>query len=174
MSAWRITGGPAGGGVAVTADVRLDRPTNTVTVLLDGVTRTFLARRDGDAWQLCEPAGRQPGWMSVTTMRTATGAAELVVEGRRRGVCVAAPGVKAPPPIVTPPMPAVVGRVLVTEGASVEQGDALVTVTAMKMELTLRAPRSGVAHVRVKAGDKVMPGDVLVDVIAAPREGGAG
>jgi biotin carboxyl carrier protein len=64
-------------------------------------------------------------------------------------------------------MPATVSRLLVAEGASVQAGDPLVAVTAMKMEVTLRAPRAGVAHINVAVGDKVMPGDVLVDVVAS-------
>ncbi|MSP55985.1 MAG: hypothetical protein EXR69_10335 [Myxococcales bacterium] len=121
---------------------------------------------------MCELDGSGPGvWRAVTAGRNATGATEVVVDGRRRAVSVAAPGAKPPPPIVTPPMPAVVGRVLVSEGSAVVEGDALVTVTAMKMELTLRAPRSGVAHVLVKPGDRVMPGDILVDVIAPANLG---
>lgn len=90
---------------------------------------------------------------------------EVVVEGRPRRVRQAPQGAAAPPPVVTPPMPAVVTRVLVALGQAVSTGEALVTVTAMKMELTLRSPRDGVVRaIRAAPGDKVGPGDVLVEV----------
>jgi len=39
-------------------------------------------------------------------------------------------------------------------------------VSAMKMETTLQAPFSGrVARVNVAEGEKVMPGQVLVDIV---------
>ena len=71
---------------------------------------------------------------------------------------------------VTPPMPAAVVRVLVATGDAVQRGQGLVVISAMKMETTLVAPHAGVVgEVRVGAGDKVAPGDVLVDV--TPEEG---
>ncbi|MBC2716726.1 MAG: biotin/lipoyl-binding protein [Desulfobacteraceae bacterium] len=66
---------------------------------------------------------------------------------------------------VTPPMPAVVIAVAVGEGDVVEKGQAVVIVSAMKMETTLVAPFNGtVQKVNVAEGDKVMPGDILVDI----------
>jgi biotin carboxyl carrier protein len=58
----------------------------------------------------------------------------------------------------------------VEDGAIVVKGDGVVAISAMKMEVTLRAPRAGTARVRVAVGDKVMPGDVLVDVVEHPSE----
>ena len=75
------------------------------------------------------------------------------------------------PPEVTPPMPAVVVEVLVEPGDSVEQGQAVVVVSAMKMESTLVAPHNGVVtEVRVVQGDKVSPGDVLVTIEPAEED----
>jgi biotin carboxyl carrier protein len=66
---------------------------------------------------------------------------------------------------VTPPMPAVVLRILVTPGAPVQPRQPLVVVSAMKMELTLVAPYAGVVSaIRTTVGDKVNPGDVLVEI----------
>ncbi len=68
---------------------------------------------------------------------------------------------------VTPPMPAVVVRVLVAVGDEVVQGQALVVVSAMKMETTLVAPLAGrVSSVNVAQGDKVSPGQILIDIEA--------
>jgi 3-methylcrotonyl-CoA carboxylase alpha subunit len=90
---------------------------------------------------------------------------EVCIAGRTRRVRRAPPAAALPPPIVTPPMPAVVARVLVAVGDVVTAGQPLVTVSAMKMELTLRSPRDGtVSDVRVAVGDRVSPGQVLVEV----------
>lgn len=85
--------------------------------------------------------------------------------GRTRRVVRAPPPAATLPPIVTPPMPAVVGRVLVAVGEPVCTGQGLLTVVAMKMELTLRAPHDGrVVAIAVKPGDNVQPGQILVEV----------
>ncbi len=74
-------------------------------------------------------------------------------------------GLKDLPQEVTPPMPSVVVRIMVTEGDRVEKGAGVVVVSAMKMETTLQAPFSGtVLKVNVSEGDKVMPGQILVDI----------
>jgi acetyl/propionyl-CoA carboxylase alpha subunit len=66
---------------------------------------------------------------------------------------------------VTPPMPAVVVRVMVDIGDNVTKGQGVVVVAAMKMETTLNAPFGGtVTGVNTAAGDKVMPGEILVNI----------
>ena len=66
---------------------------------------------------------------------------------------------------VTASMPGKVVRVLVEEGASVEAGDGLVVVEAMKMQNELKSPKGGtVVEVRAEAGMTVNAGDVLVVV----------
>jgi 3-methylcrotonyl-CoA carboxylase alpha subunit len=66
---------------------------------------------------------------------------------------------------VTPPMPAVVVRILIQEGDHVKRGQGLVVVTAMKMETTLAAPWDGtVKAIKTAEGAKVAPGDILVEV----------
>jgi biotin carboxyl carrier protein len=83
------------------------------------------------------------------------------VETRARGK----KGLKAIPQDVTPPMPAAVVRILVTPGDRVKQGDRVVVVSSMKMETTLTAPSDGtVRAVNVAEGDKVMPGQILIDI----------
>jgi len=63
------------------------------------------------------------------------------------------------------PMPATVVKILVEPGATVSRGDSLITLEAMKMELSIRAPRDGVvAAIHCKAGDLVPPGVNLLDL----------
>ena len=74
-------------------------------------------------------------------------------------------GLDETPGEVTPPMPAVVVRVLVREGEEVAKGQGLVVVTAMKMEATLKAPFDGlVKQINTTLQAKVMPGDRLVEI----------
>ncbi|MBI9087124.1 MAG: acetyl-CoA carboxylase biotin carboxyl carrier protein subunit [Desulfobacterales bacterium] len=83
-------------------------------------------------------------------------------QGRRRG------GLKNGPTTVTPPMPAVVTRILVNEGDAVTKGQGVIVVSAMKMETTLNAPYDGrVTRINVAEGDKVAPKQILVDIEAA-------
>ncbi|MCG8564158.1 MAG: hypothetical protein MI747_03660, partial [Desulfobacterales bacterium] len=80
-------------------------------------------------------------------------------------------GLDTQPDRVTPPMPAIVMAVPAKEGMAVSQGDTLVVVSAMKMETALAAPHDGVVtRVGVAEGDKVMPGEILVDVDPKSQE----
>jgi 3-methylcrotonyl-CoA carboxylase alpha subunit len=66
---------------------------------------------------------------------------------------------------ITPPMPAVVVSIMVNEGNPVEKGQGVIVVSAMKMETTLYAPYNGIVEkVNVTIGDKVMPGEILIDI----------
>jgi biotin carboxyl carrier protein len=64
---------------------------------------------------------------------------------------------------ITAPMPGKVLRVLVNIGDTVEVGQGLVVVEAMKMQNEMKASRPGrVIEVRALAGDTVGAGDTLV------------
>ncbi len=74
-------------------------------------------------------------------------------------------GLDESPGEVTPPMPAVVIRILVQEGEEVVKGQGLVVVSAMKMETTLKAPFDGlVKKINTALQAKVMPGDRLIEI----------
>jgi 3-methylcrotonyl-CoA carboxylase alpha subunit len=75
------------------------------------------------------------------------------------------------PQVITPPMPSVVIRIMVAEGDSVQKGDSVIVLTAMKMETTLTAPFPGrVTGINVSVGEKVMPGKILVDIEKEPED----
>ena len=62
------------------------------------------------------------------------------------------------------PMPATVASVHVTPGQDVLEGDLLVMLEAMKMELPIKAPRDGrIKAIRCKAGELVQPAVQLVE-----------
>ena len=68
---------------------------------------------------------------------------------------------------VSAPMPGMVVRVLVSEGAEVSEGDGVVVLESMKMQLTLTAPREGIIrNLAAVPGTMVEQGAVLVHVEA--------
>jgi biotin carboxyl carrier protein len=71
---------------------------------------------------------------------------------------------------VTPPTPASVVRLLAEVGREVAKGEALVVVSAMKMEMTLVAPYAGtVRAVNTEVGAQVSPGEILVEIDPFPE-----
>jgi acetyl-CoA/propionyl-CoA carboxylase biotin carboxyl carrier protein len=86
--------------------------------------------------------------------------------GRARPKPAAAPGGGAGGSgdgTVTAPMQGTIVKVLVEVGASVEVGQALLVLEAMKMENHINAEAAGtVKEIRVSPGDAVGTGDVLV------------
>jgi len=74
-------------------------------------------------------------------------------------------GVADDPGQVTAIMPGKILRVQVTKGDTVQEGDVLIILEAMKMENELRAKKSGVVkQVTVAPGDDVEMGELLVAV----------
>ncbi len=64
---------------------------------------------------------------------------------------------------VNAPMPGNINKLLVDEGDSVNEGDVLLILEAMKMEVEIKAPKAGIiAAVQVKVGDQVNSGVTLV------------
>lgn len=86
---------------------------------------------------------------------------------KRRGAAAGGPGAGS----LEAAMPGLVLDVLVAEGDDVQQGQPLVLLSAMKMELRIAAPAAGrVTKVHCQAGQVVERGQVLVE-IAEQAEG---
>lgn len=63
------------------------------------------------------------------------------------------------------PLPGTVLKMLVKEGDTVQEGQTLLVLEAMKMENNVDAPQAGkVTAVSVNTGDAVMEGDVLLTI----------
>ncbi len=107
-------------------------------------------------------AGRQPGDVIVAGDHALhRGWAYRLAADDQRAVSTAAPGSLAAP------MPGTVQRILVEEGDSVDAGDVLMLLEAMKMELTVVAPAAGVVvAVLVAEGELVAAGQRLIEVEA--------
>jgi acetyl-CoA/propionyl-CoA carboxylase biotin carboxyl carrier protein len=98
-------------------------------------------------------------WVAAGADAFAFSLAELVVEDS----CAQADGA------LEAPMPGAVLAVRVKAGDAVTEGDVLVVVESMKMELTIVAPRDAtVRDVRVTEGDQVAQGQSLVELEGAP------
>ena len=64
-------------------------------------------------------------------------------------------------------MPGVVKEVMASVGQTVKAGETLIVMEAMKMEMTLSAPRDGtIGEVRVAAGQQVSDGAILISLEA--------
>ena len=64
---------------------------------------------------------------------------------------------------VKAPLPGAILKVIARSGDSVEEGDVLILMEAMKMETEIKAPRAGkIGSIRVDVGATVNPGQVLV------------
>jgi biotin carboxyl carrier protein len=66
---------------------------------------------------------------------------------------------------ITTPMPGLIFQVRVKEGETVQAGQTLLILEAMKMENAITSPYHGVvSKLYVREGDDVSEGDLLVDV----------
>ena len=66
---------------------------------------------------------------------------------------------------LTAPMPGLVVQVLVEEGQTVEEGQPLLVIESMKMQMQMRSPSAGrVSSLPVVPGQQVNKGQVLVQV----------
>ena len=113
----------------------------------------------------------------AVTRNSARGRYVLSLDGRRydvealdertraiRQLSSSASGPKGPAPLVAP-MPGLIVRVSVEVGASVQPGQGLVVMEAMKMENELRSSSAGVVKaIRATPGTAVERGAILVEL----------
>jgi biotin carboxyl carrier protein len=120
----------------------------------------------GDGWYLVTDGGRQ--WrVAIASDAAATwvfvdGQVVLIeaTAGRDRPR-----GQSRADGAVVSPMPASVVSVHTALGQSVNEGDTVIVLEAMKMELPIRAPRSGrVTALHCAKGDLVQPGVNLLEI----------
>jgi biotin carboxyl carrier protein len=158
-------------------------------VIISGVTRVVELSRDGSRWRIsvdgaaldADAVEVAPNTFSVLLdgeshevraaplpgggVKLHTGLTEYTAEvvdprawrGRRHG-SLEAEGRQQ----VSAPMPGKVVRILVKQGESVEAGQGIIVVEAMKMQNEIRSPKTGkVERLLAKEGQAVNAGEVL-------------
>ena len=124
---------------------------NLVALTTEGVTRRYLVEQVGSTAYVDGPDGSS----ALEEHVRLPAAADQSVEGSALA-----------------PMPGGVVRVAIKEGDTVEAGQLLVVLEAMKMEHAVHATSPGtVSTVSVAEGDQVETGRVLVVIEAVPTEG---
>ena len=67
--------------------------------------------------------------------------------------------------IIKAPLPGIILEVMVKEGEDVSIGQSIIKMEAMKMENNIQSNREGkIKTIKVKPGDSVLEGDVLVEI----------
>ncbi len=153
-------------GTRASADLAHVNGTDVHSLILDGVSYRLVGSRAA--------SGSSGTWDLYLRGRRLE--AEVVDERTRviREMTGTGSGPTGPRP-VRAPMPGLVVKVEVEEGSTVEVGQGLVIVEAMKMENELRAEAAGVvAKVHVSPGEAVEKDQVLVDFVAPESGDGPG
>jgi acetyl-CoA/propionyl-CoA carboxylase biotin carboxyl carrier protein len=123
------------------------------TLAIDGESRPVSMYRDGDAVWILD-GGAEPARFALAE---ATGPEGGLAGGGS----------------LDAPMPGVVIDIRTEPGAAVAEGDVLVVLESMKMELQVQSPRDGaVAEVLVGVGDQVARGQALIALASAEEETG--
>jgi biotin carboxyl carrier protein len=120
------------------------------SILVDGQSTSAIVQRAGTTYQVI--AGGVPHFVGVESERQTLlkKIAGVVGTQKRREE-------------ITAPMPALVVRIEVQEGARVEKGQGLIVLEAMKMENEIKSPEAGVIkRIAVTAGSTVEKGQILV------------
>ena len=116
----------------------------------------YLVTEGDRRWRVAVAGNREETWVFVDGQVARIDAGSASTRGRVRGRGDA--GVMAP-------MPATVVAINATAGQSVNEGDTLIVLEAMKMELPIKAPRGGVVKaVHCAKGDLVQPGVNLLEL----------
>ena len=140
--------------VDATGQVRVDEESFTVTAAAPGL---YLVSDGTSRWQVAVADSGDTRWVSVNGQ-----VAVFEVESGRTG---GSRKKTARADAMMAPMPATVLKLLVAQGQAVAEGETVLVLEAMKMELPVRSPRAGVVKaVHCAQGELVQPGVALVDL----------
>ncbi|WP_035765382.1 acetyl/propionyl/methylcrotonyl-CoA carboxylase subunit alpha [Arthrobacter sp. H20] len=149
---------PAGAGYEVRIGERpglfVTQDAEQGTVTVDGIRRRAAIKRNGSALWYADN-----GWSTCVLSLSRT---ELL-EGQLSQIAQAEGTVD---PEVRSTMPGTVTSVSVADGGTVEVGQTLLSVEAMKMEHQLTAPVAGTVSIHLKAGDLVKANQIVARIHA--------
>lgn len=132
----------------VVVDVTSSGATGVFSILVDGSPCTAFVSRHANGFEVTVNGRR----FSIT--RPSGG-------GRRRGQVG---GLEDPPGKILAPLAGVVVEVRVNVDDSIDSGQSLIVIEAMKMQNELRTPYNGVVTaVHVQPGDRAEKGDLLLE-----------
>lgn len=118
-----------------------DEDDSTFTVSVNGTEYSVETEPDAAEAQAASPV--------CNTARTAPKSSSLTADGRK----------------VTSPLPGVIVDIKVQTGDSINAGQEVAVLEAMKMENSIEAPCSGiVADIEVSKGDSVLEGAVIMTI----------
>ena len=117
----------------------------------------YLVVEGGQQWRVAVAAEGDATWVFVdgqVARLSATSAGPTRGRAKSRGEG----GVMAP-------MPATVVAINAAPGQSIQEGDTVIVLEAMKMEMPIKSPRAGtVKAVHCAKGDLVQPGVSLIEI----------
>lgn len=147
------------------AVVTVDGQVRRVTPAADG-DMLVRADQDGPQVRVSLPPGADPKW-AATSGRGHALEVRSARQAARDEAEAAALGDSGGSAMVQAPMHGRVVKMLVENGAEVEDNAPLVIIEAMKMENEVRSTRAGtVERVAVAVGDTVEPGQLLLALVA--------
>ncbi|MDI1240409.1 MAG: biotin/lipoyl-binding protein [bacterium] len=152
-------------------DVEINREGGKVFARVDGreyeleasepEPNVFLLKHAGKIHEFYVASAAQPGSPQIVSSRDNDFEVTLIDPKRLRGSAGSGGSADGLAEIKTM-MPGKVVRLIASVGDSVEKGDAVLVVEAMKMQNDLKAPKAGVVkEIRVSEGSTVAAGDVL-------------
>jgi 3-methylcrotonyl-CoA carboxylase alpha subunit len=140
--------------VGAGGEVAIDDSRFTVVPVAPGIYRVDDGAR---RWQVAVADAGDGRWVSVDGQIGVLEIDSGATRGPRRKTSAAG--------TMMTPMPATVVKVLVEPGQAVREGETVLLLEAMKMELPIRSPRDGVVSaVRCAQGELVQPGMELVEL----------
>jgi len=150
-------------GVPVTADFEHVEGTSLRSLLVDGRSFRILGQRDASGTWSLHVGGRRYRGEAVDERTLAI-----------REMTGVAAGPLGPRP-VRAPMPGMMVKIEVAVGDTVEAGQGVAIVEAMKMENELKAESAGVVtRIHVEVGQAVDKDQILIDLAAPGQDQGEG
>jgi biotin carboxyl carrier protein len=140
--------------VGAADQVRIGDESYTVTEAAPGL---YLVSNGATRWQVAVADSGDTRWVSVNGQVAVFDVETRQSQGTRKKTARA--------DAMMAPMPATVAKLLVAPGQAVAEGETVLVLEAMKMELSVRSPRAGVVKaVHCAPGELVQPGVALVDL----------